>query len=128
MARNVARSSKKQLGSKNTRAIGAAFKKFGKTLNPWGPNIPVRRVGHTNDLGQSRTARGNTAYGSSTKKPTPAPELKGMQYTKNDPTQWPVEPDYVNHTRAPDPYGITSTVVTNVNKAVEDAYTRAKYQ
>lgn len=128
MARNVARNSKKQLGGKNTKPIGASLKKFAKTINPWGPNVPNKRIGLTGAIGQSMRTRANTTYGSATKKPTPAPELKGMQYPKNDPTAWPVEPDFVNHTRAPDPFGITAQVITNVNKSIEDAYHRDGYQ
>ena len=127
MARNVARNSRKQTGTKNTRAIGAAFKKFGKTINPWGPNVPNKRIGLTNAIGQSVTGRGSTTTGSSTKKPTIDPSLRGMNYPKNDPTQWPIEnpPGSFN---TQDPFGLTSQARANINASVEHAYTRDGYQ
>lgn len=127
MARNVARNSKKQLGTKNKKPIGASLKKFAKTVNPWGPNVPNKRIGLTNAIGQSMGTRANATYGSATKKPTPAPELRSMQYPKNDPLMWPIEPD-AGHTHPPSQSGITAQVRTNVNKSVEDAYTRDGYQ
>lgn len=125
---NYAAKRGKQTGTKNTKRIGAALKKFGKTINPWGPIVPNTRIGKTNGIGQTASGRGNFTGGSSTRKPTASPQLRGMDYPRNDPTQWPVEPDFVNHTRAPDPYGITPTVIANVNKSIEDAYTRDGYQ
>jgi hypothetical protein len=104
----------KQTGTPSTKFSG---KKAKRSLPPWGLPVPAR----------FKAAFGNVS-GTSRRKATPAPELKGMNYQHNDPTQWPVEPDYVNHTRAPDPYGITDTVRTNYNAAIEHAYTRAKYQ
>jgi hypothetical protein len=117
----------KQTGSKNTKAIGGKQKKT-TIVDPWGPIVPNRRVGKTNGIGQSSRARMNTTGGSAARKPTPDPALKSMNYPKNDPLQWPVEIDTVNHTRQPSVSGVTSTVVTNVNQSIENAYTRAKYQ
>lgn len=117
----------KQTGTKNTRSIAKAQKRT-TTVDPWGPIVPNRRVGKTNGLGQSQNAKMNTTAGSATRKPTPAPELRSMQYPKNDPLQWPVEIDTATHTRQPSVSGVTSTVITNVNQSIENAYTRAKYQ
>ena len=128
MARNVARNSKKQLGAKNTKSIGAALKKFGKTVNPWGPNVPQTSVGRTNGIGQSARSRINTTSGSATKKPRPDPSLRTMDYPKNDPLMWPVEPDLTGHTLPPSQSGITSAVIANVNSSIENAYHRDGYQ
>lgn len=128
MTRNIARNSKKQLGTKNGKAIGAAFKKFGKTLNPWGPNVPQKTASGANGIGQTGRSRISSTTGSSTKKPVPDSSLRGMQYPKNDPLMWPVEPDFDNHTLPPSQSGITQTVIDNVNASIEHAYTRDGYQ
>jgi hypothetical protein len=128
MARNVARNSKKQLGTKNSKAIGASLKRFASTITPWGPNVPNKRIGLTNAIGQSATGRGNTTYGSSTRKPTPDASLRGMQYAKNDPLQWPIENPPGTYTQQQDVSGITAQARTNINSSIENAYTRDGYQ
>jgi hypothetical protein len=108
-----------QTGTPNTKPIGASGQKFGKTLNPWGgPNIPKGQVPKGT----------NSASGSSTSKPTPDPQLFGMDYDGRDPLQWPVVLDLVNHVRQPSISGITPNVINKVNAAVEHAYTRDGYQ
>jgi hypothetical protein len=124
----MAKFRKSQLGTKNTKGVGAALRKARKTINPWGPILPNRRVGKTNGLGQSVTSRVGRVRGSATRKPTPAKELYSMPYKPNDPLAWPVEVDTVNHTRQPSESGITSSVIANVNSSIEQAYHRAKYQ
>lgn len=117
----------KQTGSKNTKTIGGR-QKATRVVNPWGPIVPNRNIGHTNGIGQSIKNIYGRVRGSATRKPVPASELKGMQYPANDPGKWPVEPDFVNHTRAPDPYGITPAVEASWNQALENEYHRAGYQ
>lgn len=113
---------RKQTGSKSTKNItGRLASKVGKRIrNPWGgPNIP------------QRSSRGKTVSGgSSTRQSRPdaslSPQTKG--YPKNQPSQWPVEPDYVNHTLSPSTSGLNNTTAASHNAAVENAYKRAGYQ
>lgn len=116
----------KQTGSKNTKAIGGKQKRT-NTVDPWGPIVPNRRIGKTNGIGQSVTARNNRTTGSAARKPVPDPALKSMPYPKNDPLQWPVEIDKTTHTRQPSVSGVTPTVITNVNAAVNHAFKRTGY-
>jgi hypothetical protein len=118
----------KQTGTKNTKAIGAVFKKARKTVNPWGPILPNRRIGKVNGIGQSITSRVGRVRGSATRKPTPDASLRSMDYPRNDPLAWPVEIDTTTHVRQPSQSGITSSVIANVNASIEQAYTRDKYQ
>jgi hypothetical protein len=118
MAKGAAKKGK-GTGTPNKKPIGASARKYANTLNPWGgPNIPKGAV---------PKSVGNPS-GSSMRKPTPDPQLRGMDYPANDPLLWPVEIDKVNHTRQPSSSGISSTVINKNNTAVEQAYTRAKYQ
>jgi hypothetical protein len=68
--------------------------------------------------------------GSSTRKSKSAPELAPQTkgYPANQPSQWPVIPDYAGHTRTPSLSGVNSTTAATHNAAVEHAYTRAGYQ
>jgi hypothetical protein len=108
----------KLTGSPNKKSIGASARKFARTLNPWGFNVPKRGV----PKGVSSPG------GSSMRKPIPDPQLKGMDYPANDPLLWPVEIDKVNHTRQPSSSGINAAVIAKNNAAVEQAYHRAGYQ
>jgi hypothetical protein len=106
----------KQTGTPNSKSIGASGKKWAKSLNPWGKPTPKRSVP-------------SGGVGSTTKKkPRMDPQLLGMKYPPNDPLLWPVEIDKVNHTQAPPTSGINAAVIAKNNAAVENAYTRAKYQ
>jgi len=105
-------------GTPNTHSIGASAKKFARTLNPWGFNVPKGQV----PKGVS------SAGGSSMRKPIPDPQLRSMDYPINDPLQWPVEIDTVNHIRQPSTSGINAAVIAKNNSAVEEAYHRAGYQ
>jgi hypothetical protein len=107
----------KQTGTPNKKSIGASARKFARTLNPWGFNVPKGRV----PKGVS------SAGGSSMRKPVPAPQLKGMEYDGSDPLAWPVVPNVANG-RQPSVSGINANVIAKNNAAVEQAYTRAKYQ
>jgi len=102
-------------GTPNTKGV-AKKSSAGKIFNPWGKILPAR------------FRSGGVTSGGRKSRPSPdlAPQTKG--YPKNQPGKWPVEPDYVNHTTAPDPYGLNDTIRTNLNDAVEHAYTRAGYQ
>lgn len=116
----MAKLNKKQLGGVNRKDITRKGKKATKTKNPWGgPNIPQRS-----------SPGANTVQGSSRRSPTSdpslAPQTKG--YPANQPSQWPIEPDYVTHTKPPPLSGLTSAVAAKHNAAVEHAYTRAGYQ
>ncbi len=114
----MAKLSKKQTGSVNKKDITRKGKKARKIKNPWGgPPVPLR----------SRNGQG-TVQGSSTRKPTSDPSLKGMDYPPNKPYEWPVEPDFDNHTLPPPASGLTDDVIDNFNATVEQAYTRAGYQ
>jgi hypothetical protein len=116
-----------QTGSKNTRSIGAAFKKFGRTINPWGPNVPNRRVGLTNSIGQTSRSRTNSTRGSATRMPRPDPSLRGVDYPPNDPVQWPIENLPGSHTPQQDPFGLNDTIRSNINTSINHAFKRAGY-
>lgn len=116
----------KQTGTQNKRAFGGKQKRT-NTVDPWGPIVPNTRVGKVNAIGQSVRALINSTRGSATRKPKPAPQLFKMDYPANDPLAWPVEIDTVNHTRQPSVSGVTPTVITNVNKAVNNAFKRDGY-
>jgi hypothetical protein len=107
----------KQTGTPNKKSIGASARRFARTLNPWGFNVPKRGV----PKGVSSPG------GSSMRKPVPDPQLKGMDYPTNDPLYWPVVPNVANG-RQPSTSGINANVIAKNNAAVENAYTRAKYQ
>lgn len=111
----------KRTGTKNSRNItGKLARKVGKRIRtPWGsPNIPLRYKTSPRPSGSSRRQ--------SRSAPELAPQTKG--YPVNQPSQWPVEPDYVNHTLAPSHSGLNSTTAASHNSAVENAYKRAGYQ
>jgi hypothetical protein len=110
----------KQTGSPNTKPLGASGKKPSKTLNPWGgPNIPKGSVPKgTNSAGPA----------SSMAKPTPDPQIYGMDYKPNDPLYWPVELSALNYIRQPSTSGVNANVIAKNNAAVEHAYTRDHYQ
>jgi hypothetical protein len=117
MAKGAAKKGK-GTGTPNKKSVGASGKKFGSTLNPWGgPNIPKPQV--PKSVG--------SASGSSMRKPVPDSQLRGMDYPANDPLLWPVVPNVANG-RQPSSSGITPAVIAKNNAAVEQAYTRAKYQ
>lgn len=108
----------RQTGTPNPKNYSRGSGKITKTRMPWGtPGVAARAKGM---LGK--------VSGSSRRQSRPAPEERGMQYPKNQPSQWPVMPDYVNHTLAPPSSGYTSNVAAKNNAAVEHAYTRAGYQ
>lgn len=108
-----------QTGSPNTKSIGASARKFARTLNPWGFNVPKGSV----PKGVS------SAGGSNMRKPIPDPQLKGMDYPANDPLLWPVVPNWDGtYTRQPSSSGISPEVIAKNNSAVEEAYHRAGYQ
>lgn len=79
---------KAQLGVRSR--FKGAVNRAGKTLNPWGRAVAKR-------LTTGATPTGITRYktrkpsGSAVRRPTPDPQLKGMQYPKNDPLAWPLE-------------------------------------
>lgn len=105
-------------GTPNTKGV-AKKSSASRILNPWGKPIPMR----------IRSAW-SAVSGSDAKKAHPSPELAPQTkgYPRNKPGKWPVEPDYVNHTPAPDPYGLTNGIRADLNATVEHAYTRAGYQ
>ena len=108
----------KATGTPNRKSIGASARRFARTLNPWGFNVPKKSVPKGT----------NFAGGSSMRKPVPDPSLRGMDYPVNDPLQWPVLIDTVNHVRQPSTSGINANVIAKNNAAVEEAYHRAGYQ
>lgn len=106
---------KKQLGTRNKKITGGKSKTR-RLLPPWGRAV---RGGKSSS---------GTVGGSTRKPQSPDPSLRGMQYPANQPHQWPVEPDFEDHTLAPPSSGYTSDVAAKHNAAVENAYTRAGYQ
>lgn len=123
----MAKFSKSQTGSKNKKPIGAALKRAGNILPPWGKNVPQKSVGRTNGIGQSKRTKVNVVAGSATRAPHLDSSLLGMRYPKNDPLQWPVEPDLTGYTLPPPVSGYTSEVATANNTAVNNAFKRAGY-
>lgn len=114
----MARPRKSQIGGKNKRSITRKAKRYAGTLNPWGgPNIPKKT-----------RSKGKSTGGSTVRQSKPSPQLKGMSYPANQPSQWPVEPDFVNHTLPPPLSGLTPDVAVSHNASVEHAYKRAGYQ
>lgn len=109
---------KSQLGTVNKKDITRKGGKARRILPPWGRAIPFRNRSTSRVSGSStRASRPDSSL---------APQTKG--YPRNKPSQWPVEPDFVNHTLAPPQSGYTSTVAAANNTAVENAYKRAGYQ
>lgn len=109
---------RKQTGSKNKKDITRKGKKMKRTLNPWGgPNKPAKFNGS------------GTVQGSSTRKSNPSPQLSPQTkgYPGNQPSQWPIEPDYVNHTLPPPLSGMDQDYADTHNAAVNHAFTRAGY-
>jgi hypothetical protein len=108
----------KQTGTPNPKNYSKGSGKINRTRSPWGtPGVAARVKGAWGKV-----------YGSSRRQSRPAPEERGMQYPVNQPSQWPVEIDRVNHTLAPPLSGYVTNVANKNNAAVEHAYTRAKYQ
>jgi hypothetical protein len=111
----------KQTGTPSSKDITRKGSKATKIKNPWGgPNIPKRNP----------SKRANAVSGSSRRQAKSAPELAPQTkgYPANQPSQWPVVPDYAGHTRTPSLSGVNTTTAASHNAAVEHAYTRAKYQ
>lgn len=112
----------KQTGTPSRKSItGKLSRKVGKRImHPWGgPNIPQRSS-------RGRTVSGGSSSRQSRPDASLSPQTKG--YPKNQPSQWPVEPDYVNHTLSPSTSGLNNTTAASHNAAVENAYKRAGYQ
>jgi hypothetical protein len=116
----------KQTGTPSKTTYGGKQRRK-TTVDPWGPIIPNRLIGKVNGIGQSIRGRLNLTRGSATRKPVPDASLKGMKYPANNPTQWPIQNPPGTYTKQQDPYGITPTVITNVNAAINHAYKRAGY-
>lgn len=114
----MARLRKTQLGSKNTKSITRKGSKTSRKLNPWGgPNVPKKG-----------RRKGKTTGGSTVRQSKSSPQLKGVSYPANQPSQWVYEPDHINHTLPPPLSGYTAEVAASHNAAVEQAYKRAGYQ
>lgn len=106
-----------QTGTPNSKNYSKGSGRISRIMNPWGTPFGKKSKGSIGKVS-----------GSSTRMARPAPEQRGMQYPANQPWAWPVVPDEIGHTAAPDPFGITAQVRTNVNASIEHAYTRAGYQ
>lgn len=113
------RFAKSQLGSKNKKNYSRGSGKINQTMNPWGKAVGFK----------ARTAWGRVS-GSSTRQPKSSPALAPQTagYPRNDPLNWPVEPDLSGHTLPPSSSGLTAAVAARVNASVEQAYHRAGYQ
>lgn len=112
------RLNRKQTGTVNKKDYTGKARKISKLIMPWGRPIP-----------KSQRSTGRVS-GSSTRQshsdPSLAPQTRG--YPRNKPSQWPVEPDFVNHTLAPPLSGVNQSVSDVHNASVENAYKRAGYQ
>lgn len=109
----------KQTGTPNPKNYTKGSSRLSKTMNPWGKPVARKAKGLLGRVSGSSVRKSRSA-------PELAPQTRG--YPKNQPSQWPVMPDYVNHTRTPSLSGVNNTTAASHNAAVERAYTRAGYQ
>jgi len=76
-------------GTGTPSSFGRKGASGGRTVNPWGRNVPA-------SFGRGANANGVTAGrgrpgGSSRARNVTDPALRSMDYTPNDPAQWPIE-------------------------------------
>lgn len=103
---------KSQTGTAST--FGASRSTTHVVKTPWGAAIP------------KRTRAGGRPGGSSTRKPRPDPQLRGMSYPPNDPLQWPLEvPTQRSDLNLPS--GNSAAKATFNNNAVNKAFQRGGY-
>lgn len=81
-------------------------------MSPWGNNFGRTGVG------------GGKVGGSSRRQNTPDPSLYSMDYTANDPLQWPVMPDGQTGLRRGPTSGMTQAKADRNNLIVNHAFLR----
>lgn len=104
----------------SSRYGGAAGAGSRRVLNPWGNAVPAAQGRRANALGVT-IARGRPS-GSAARRPTPSPQLWGMQYTPNDPNAWPIQGGKQGPAS-----GMTQHKIDWNNSVVTKAYQRAGY-
>ena len=113
----------KKTGKRST--WGAAKAGVSRVLAPWGKPLPKTTARRTNAAGQS-VAKTKRPSGSSMRRPTPDASLRGMNYPKNDPLQWPLESPSVR-SDLNKPSGMDQDKADFNNDAVNRAYQRGGY-
>lgn len=97
---------------------GKRGRSIGKVKAPWATYLgfkgPLKKGVSGSATRQSHPAKSE------------APQTQG--YPRNQPDQWPVEPDFDNYTLPPPLSGLTDDAIDINNATVENAYTRAGYQ
>lgn len=110
---------KSQLGTPSSgNYSGKRGRSIGNVKAPWATYLgfkgPLKKP-----IGASVTKQARPSKSES-------PQTQG--YPRNQPDQWPVEPDFAGHTLPPPLSGLTDAAIAINNATVEQAYTRAGYQ